>query len=333
MNFAIIGYGAIGAVHAEILQTLDGARLVAIATRDPEKARRAGERFGCDFYTDYREMLKRADIDVVSLCTPAILHLPMALDVAAAGKHCVIEKPIEINTARSLQIIEAFERRGLLLSVIYQHRFDPAARLLKQAAEQNAFGNLHYGTAKTIWYRDDAYYRATVWRGAWDGDGGGALMNQAIHSIDLLQYLMGPVEAVCGRCDTLGHQIEAEDIGVALLRFRNGALGVIEGTTLAYPGRYSEVSVYGQAGSAGIRNDVLDHYQFLTGDAASFAALLHQNAGTAPHAAHAAQFADVIEALQQHRPPLVTGRDALHSVQIVTAIYESSRKGQWVTIE
>ena len=332
MKFAIIGYGTIGATHAQVIHDLDGAELVAIATRNPEKAQKAGQQYGCAHYTDYREMLKRDDVDVVTICTPAILHLPMALDVAAAGKHCIVEKPIEIDPERSLQMIEAFESRGLTLSVIFQHRFDPASQAIRSAIDAGSFGKLHYGTAKTVWFRDDAYYNATVWRGAWDGDGGGALMNQAIHSIDLLQSFMGPVAAVCGKFDTLAHHIDAEDIGVALLRFQSGAMGVIEGMTLAWPGRPAEISIFGQTGSAGIKDDGLDHYAFQTGPDPAFDALLGKGKEPGAHPSFVRQYQDVIAAIQEGRAPLVTGREALRSVEIIHAIYQSSRENRWVEI-
>ena len=335
MNFGIIGYGTIGRTHAQVIESLPDAKLAAIATRTPENARMAGEKHGCACYTDYRELLKRDDIDVVTICTPAVLHLPMALDAAAAGKHCIVEKPIEINVERSERIIEAFDRRGLTLSVIFQHRFDPSSQLIKDAVDHGTLGKLNYGTAKTIWFRDEDYYRATVWRGAWDGDGGGALMNQAIHSIDLLQYLMGPVEAVSGKYDTLYHrEIEAEDIGVALLRFKSGAIGVIEGMTLAYPGRYSEVSVFGQLGSAGIRNDALEHYCFKAGKDPRFEALLAQEKeDPAKHLSFVRQYQDVIGAVARGRPPLITGQEGLKSVKLIMGVYESSGKNEWVSID
>ena len=333
MNFGVIGYGTIGKTHAQVIQGLPDAKLAAIATRTPDNARQAGERHGCAFYTDYRDMLRRDDIDIVTICTPAALHMPMALDVAAAGKHCILEKPIEINVERSQRVIEAFDKRGLTLSVIFQHRFDPASEHIKAAIDAGAFGKLHYGTAKVVLFRTREYYQATVWRGAWEGDGGGALMNQAIHNIDLLQYFMGPVEAVCGKYDTLRHDIEAEDIGVALLRFQSGALGVIEGMTLAYPGRGTQVSVFGQSGSAGVKNNALEHYCFESGKDPRFEALLEQGAeDPALHLPFARQYQNVIDAVQRGRPPLVTGQEALKSVRLVQAIYQSSRTGAWVSL-
>ncbi len=334
MNFGIIGYGAIGDVHAQVIAGLEDAKLVAVASRTPEKAEKVREKYGCDFYTDYRDLLRRSDIDIVSICTPAILHLQMALDAAAAGKHCIVEKPIEINTMRAEEMIEAFQKKGLKLCVIFQHRFDPASIALKRLLYETRFGKLNYGTAKTIWFRDEAYYRASIWRGAWNGDGGGALMNQAVHSIDLLQYFMGPVQAVCGKCDTLYHlEIETEDIGLALLRFENGALGVIEGTTLAYPGRNTEVSIYGQKGSAGIRNHTLEHYCLKDGKDAALEALLAQSGKkTSNRASFIRQYQDMIAAVKENRPPLVTGEEGMKSVQIINAIYESSAKNAWIDL-
>ena len=335
MNFGIIGYGTIGRTHAQVIESLAGATLTAIATRTPETARLAGAKHACAFYTDYRDLLKRDDVDIVAICTPAALHLPMALDTAAAGKHCIVEKPIEINVERAQRLIEAFDKRGLTLSVIFQHRFDPASQRIKSAIDGGAFGSLNYGAARTIWFRDADYYRSTIWRGAWDGDGGGALMNQAIHSIDLLQYFMGPVEAVCGKYDTLYHreEIEAEDIGVALLRFRSGAVGVIEGMTLAWPGRPSEVSVFGRLGSAGIRDDALEHYSLRSGKDPQFEVLLGQEKeDPTEHLSFVRQYEDVIDAVQHGRPPLVTGQEALKSLRLIMGIYESSRKNEWVSI-
>ena len=336
MNFGIIGYGTIARTHAAVIEGLAEAKLAAVATRTPEKARMAGEKHGCAFYTDYRELLKRDDIDVVTICAPAALHLQMALDAAEAGKHCIVEKPIEINVERAERMAEAFDKRGLTLSVIFQHRFDPASRAIRDAIDGGAFGPLNYGAARTVWFRDGDYYRATVWRGAWDGDGGGALMNQAIHSIDLLQYLMGPVEAVCGKCDTLYHrgEIEAEDVGLALLRFKSGALGVIEGMTLAWPGRYSEVGVYGRHGSASLRNDALEHYALQTGKDAHFEALLAQGReDPGRHLSFARQYEDVIDAVKRSRPPLVSGQEGIKAVRLIMGIYESSGKNAWVTLD
>lgn len=338
MNFAIVGFGAIGTVHAKVIRLLKDAKLVAIATKTAEKANQAAREFGCDVYTDYREMLQRRDIDVVSICVPSGLHFQIAMDAAAAGKHCIVEKPIDILPERAEKMIETFDKNHLKLSVMFQRRFDRGSQLVKEAIDNNVLGRLNYGTAKALWFRDDAYYQSSGWRGTWAGDGGGALMNQAIHAIDLLQYLMGPVAAVCGKCDTLYHQgIETEDIGLAMLRFQSGALGVIEGATLAYPGYGNEIRVHGQTGSAVIKNDALDSYCFQTGKDGAFEELLKNGDENIPFgwynlAPFIRLYQDVMDAINQNRQPLVSGWEGLKSVKIIAGIYESSKKNAWVDV-
>lgn len=339
MNFGIIGFGAIGEIHAQVIENCREAKLVAITARTEENARKAGQKYDCAYYADYHEMLRRKDIDIVSVCLPSGMHYEAAIAAAQAGKHCIVEKPLEINAERIKHITDIFDKNGLKLSVIFQHRFDKSTRLIRDAIDNRTMGKLNYGTCRTIWFRDEAYYQNSVWRGTWAGDGGGALMNQAIHSIDLLQYLMGPVEAVCGKCDTLYHRsIETEDVGAALLRFQNGALGVIEGTTLAYPGFHSELNIYGQSGSVGIRNHELDYYHFKTGKDDAFETLINKGDENIPYGwynliPHIRQYEDMIDAVRTNRQPLVNGAEGLKSVQIITAIYESSRKNEWVLVK
>lgn len=338
MNFAIIGYGAIGDVHARVIEEIEDSKLVAVATRTREKGKAAGEKYGCELYSDYRKMLQRDDIDVVSICLPSGMHYEAAMAAAAAGKHCIIEKPIEINEARSEEIIKTFAEKGLKLSVVFQHRFDRATQLLKRAIEKGEFGKLNYGVSQTKWFRDDEYYRQSEWRGTWAGEGGGALINQAIHSIDLLQYLMGPVEAVCGNCATLYHkEIETEDVGLALVKFKNGAVGTIEGTTLARPGFHSGIQIFGQTGTAVIKNDKLDFYDIEGESGDEFRELMEKGDceityGWYNLVPHIRQFQDVCDAIKNDRDPLVTGEEGLKALKIIKGIYQSSEMGKWVEI-
>ena len=338
MRFAIIGYGAIGEIHARVIEAIEGAELVAVATRNPEKQRQAAERHHCDVYADYREMLRRDDIEVVAVCLPSGSHEEAATAVAEAGKHCIVEKPMEISVQRCTRIAELFDRKGLVISVIFQHRFDASTMLIKQAIDSGKMGKLNYGSARTIWFRDENYYRHSGWRGTWAYDGGGALMNQAIHTIDLLQHLMGPVEAVCGKCATLYHQaMETEDLGIALLKFKSGAMGVIEGTTLAYPGFFTEVNVYGQEGSAGIRNDAVSFCNFSSGPDQQLQQLQETGDECIPYGwynlvPHIRQYQDVMDAIAKKRAPLISGWEGMETVKIIEGIYRSSETEDWIQL-
>lgn len=338
MRFGIIGYGAIGDIHAKVIESIDGAELVAVATRSPAKQADVISKYHCAVYEDYREMLRRDDIDIVSICLPSGMHEQAAMAAAEAGKHCIVEKPMEISVERCNRMAELFDKKGLTLSVIFQHRFDQSTRLIKKAIESGKMGKLNYGNARTIWFRDENYYRNSGWRGTWAGDGGGALMNQAIHCIDLLQHLMGPVEAVCGKCATLYHEaMETEDLGVAMLRFKSGAIGVIEGTTLAYPGFYSEVNIFGQCGSAGIRNDAVNFCHLSSGPDSEIQDLMERGDETIPYGwynlvPHIRQYQDVMDAITYNRAPLVTGLEGLESVKIIEGIYRSSERNEWILL-
>ena len=337
MRLAIIGYGAIGDIHAKVIESIDGAQLIAVATRNPEKQSEAAAKYHCAVYSDYHEMLRRDDIDIVSVCLPSGLHEEAATAVAEAGKHCIVEKPMEINVERCQRMAELFDKKGLTLSVIFQHRFDRSAQLTKKAIQSGKLGKLNYGSARTLWFRNEEYYRASKWRGTWVGDGGGALMNQAIHSIDLLQHLMGSVEAVCGKCATLYHDtMETEDLGIAMLKFKSGALGVIEGTTLAYPGFFSEVNIWGQDGSVGIRNDAIQFYHVSSPDS-EMEKLIESGDEKIAYGwynlvPHIRQYQDIMDAIAHNRTPQVTGLEAMESVKIIEGIYRSSRENEWVVL-
>lgn len=338
MRFAIIGYGVIGEIHANVIASIAGAQLTAVSTHNPAKQAEVVAKYHCAVYEDYHEMLKRDDIDIVSVCLPSGMHEQAATAVAEAGKHCIVEKPMEISVERCVRMAELFDKKGLTLSVIFQHRFDQSTRLIKKAIESGKMGKLNYGNARTIWFRDENYYRHSSWRGTWAGDGGGALMNQAIHCIDLLHHLMGPVEAVCGKCGTLYHEaMETEDLGIALVKFKSGAMGVIEGTTLAYPGFHSEVNVFGQTGSARIRNDAIHFCHFASGPDEEIQALMENGDENIPFSwynlvPHIRQYQDVMDAIVHKRAPLVSGLEGMEAVKIIEGIYRSSESNDWILL-
>lgn len=338
IRFAIVGCGVISPTHARSILELPGAELAAVCDIKEEKATALAaqfrqERAAPDVYTDYRQMFERDDIDVVSVLTPSGLHALVGVEAARAGKHVLVEKPMDIALEQADRLIETCRTAGVKLGVISQHRFDPPLAALKQAVCENRLGQLNFGAAHTKWYRNQEYYDSGDWRGTWAMDGGGALINQSIHYVDLLTYIMGPVEEVSAYCATRAHtRIEVEDIAVAAVKFCSGALGIIEGNTAAYPGFCARLDIYGSDGSVVIENDRVKDWKFRSGE--------EYNADDGPtgfiggtsshdiwHHSHRRQIWDMIEAVRNDREPLVNGIEGRRALQIVLAVYESSRTG------
>lgn len=338
LRFGIIGCGMIGNVHANVIQDLEDASLVAVADQNLKLGSELGAGFGCASYQDYHELLARNDIDVVVVCVPSGLHCEITEDAARASKHVIVEKPIEITLERADRMIDACRMNNVMLSVILQHRFDDSIQALKKAVEKGEMGELYFGSSRTLWYRDPEYYLKSPWKGTWKSDGGGALINQSIHYIDLLQYIMGPIESVNGACRTLFHKtIEVEDVGIAVLRFKSGALGTIEGTTLAYPGICTELNIYGERGTFSIKNDQLNYYCLKSGAFPAFEDLLSKKEAQTTGASeaegldtesHKRQYMDVIDAIRNNRKPLIDGEEGKKSLELITEIYASCGFGE-----
>jgi predicted dehydrogenase len=223
----------IAGFHARAIQDLRGAKVVAVYTTNPENGKKIADLVGgCEIYTDYPQFLRHPGLHIVNVCTPSGAHLEPAAEAAAAGKHVVVEKPLEVTLERCDALISACERHRVKLCAIFPSRFSPANLALKQAIAEGRFGRLTLGDTYVKWWRTQQYYDSGGWRGTWKLDGGGAYMNQAIHNVDLLYWFMGDVAEISGVTASLAHErIEVEDVGVAALRFRNGALGTIEATT------------------------------------------------------------------------------------------------------
>src|SRR6266478_4831375 len=259
LRFALIGCGVIGPTHAEAINSLPDAELVAVADIVPARAQKLADEYGVNAYTDIQEMLAREQLDVVNICVPSGLHGEIACQAMRAGKHVIIEKPMEIRLETIDEMLRVQREANVKLAVISQHRFDPASMHVHQLLEEQAFGRLVLGNTLVPWWRSQAYYDSGAWRGTWALDGGGVLLNQAIHSIDLLQWFMGPVKSIYAYTDTLVHSVETEDVAVAVLRFTNGALGTIVATTGAYPGVSTRIEIFGDKGSAIIEDDRLSY--------------------------------------------------------------------------
>src|SRR5690606_25103593 len=239
----------IAKVHAEAIRRHPEAELAAVYDRTLAKARRLAEEYGADAYDDYREMLKRPDIDIVCVCTPSGKHAEGTIAAAEAGKHVLCEKPLEIDPKRMSEMIEACRRHGVKLGCVFQRRLMPAAEITRRALAEGRLGRLVMANAYLKYYRSQEYYDSGGWRGTWELDGGGCLMNQGVHGIDLLVHLAGDVESVFAYAGTLARGIEVEDTAVIALKFKNGAYGVIQGATSVYPGQETRFELHGDKGT------------------------------------------------------------------------------------
>ncbi|QGJ70083.1 Glucose--fructose oxidoreductase [Planctomycetales bacterium 10988] len=335
-GFAIIGCGMIARFHAKAIADLPNARLVACYSQTKASADRFAEEVGCKAYGDLDELLADPDVTIVSIGTPSGAHMEPAVAAAKAGKHVIVEKPLEITLARCDAMIEACKENNVKLSTIFPSRFHASSREMKRAMDQGRFGRVTLGDAIVKWYRSQEYYDSGAWRGTWELDGGGALMNQAIHSVDLLAWLMGPVDSIQAYCGLLGHErIAVEDTAVATLRFKNGALGTIEATTTAYPGYLKRIEIHGSHGSAIMEEEDLLKWDFAEKDIHDeriLEAMANQESsggGASDPSAigyhgHLMQFEDLLRAIEEDRAPAVDGPEGRRSVEIILAIYAAA---------
>lgn len=341
-GFGVIGCGEISRIHCEAISTMEDARLIAVSDINGMAAKSRADKYGVDYYTDYTQLLGRDDINIVCICTPSGLRRDIAIAAARCGKHIIAEKPIEICLERIDDILEECEINGVSIAGIFNLRYDDVYSAVKRAVSLGRFGKLLLGDIYIKWYRDQKYYDSAQWRGTWELDGGGVLMNQAIHYIDLLQWMMGPVEEVYGICSTLSHdRIEVEDTATAILKFKNGAQGVIEGTTSAYPGISSRIELHGQKGSVLIENNKIKLWEFvdkhpidkeikelkLSGGSGG----ISDPASIDPHL-HKKQLEDILASFKSSEEAMVDGKEARKSVEIIQAIYKSSLENKSIKL-
>lgn len=343
-GFAIIGTGMISRFHARAIADIRGAKLVACFDQAHSYAEKFAAEYKCAAYDSLKKMLADPKVDVVTIATPSGAHMEPALAAAKAGKHVIVEKPLEITLRRCDRIIRECDKQGVILSTVFPSRFHDSSVKMKRAIDAQRFGRLTLGDAYVKWFRTQEYYDSGAWRGTWKFDGGGALMNQAIHTVDLLTWLMGPVVEIQAATATLAHQrIEVEDVATATLRFANGALGVIEATTAAYPGYLKRIELHGSEGSAVLEEEDLKSWDFAKktrGDAAILRAMAESKStggGAADPAAighhgHAMLFRDVLKAISQGTSPAVDGPEGRRSVEIILAIYQAAASGRTVKL-
>jgi UDP-N-acetyl-2-amino-2-deoxyglucuronate dehydrogenase len=340
-GFGIVGTGVIAALHAAAIKTLPDARLAAVTDVVPGAAQTFAAARGGAAEPGLDALLARPDVDVVCVCVPSGLHAEIGIRAARAGKHLVVEKPVDVTLAAADRLIEAARAAGVALTVISQHRFDPGLIELKRLIDEGALGRLVLGEASTKWYRTQAYYDTAAWRGTWAMDGG-SLLNQGVHYVDLLRWCMGPVTEVTAVCATQAHQVEVEDTALAVVKFGSGAVGTILSTTAAYPGFPQRLEITGTGGTV-IVEDGLITRRALAGQAAASAG--QGSAGQDPAgpgaaadpaaievASHAAQLADLLAAVEEGREPAVGGQAGRDTLEIVCAVYESARTGRTVRL-
>jgi UDP-N-acetyl-2-amino-2-deoxyglucuronate dehydrogenase len=344
IGFAIIGTGAIAGIHATAIAAIENAQLIGVYNRSKSKAQAFADEYDCAAYDSIDDLFQSPNLTIVCICTPSGAHLEPALQSIAAGKHCLIEKPLEVTLEKSDQIIAAAKANNVTVAVVYPSRFYDVSRELKNAIDNQRFGNMVLGSAYVKWSRTEAYYQSADWRGTWALDGGGALMNQAIHSVDMLQWCMGPIVSVQAFTTNARHKnIEVEDTAIAVLKFANGALGTIECSTATYPGVLRRMEIMGTAGTVVLEDNDVVKWQFEheQADDATIISNFSPN-GTAKGGAsdplsinylgHQRQMEDLIQAIETGQKPLIDAEEGRRSVAIVLAIYESARTGKLIQL-
>ena len=338
IGFGIIGCGMISNWHAEAISKVQGARLAAVTDVYEKSRNDFAEKFHTSAENSVDELLARKDIDIICICTPSGLHAPLAVQAANAGKNIIVEKPMALNLKEADEVIEACKSNQVKMAVISQLRFTKAIQKLKGAVDGGLLGKLITGDIYMKFYRSQEYYNKGGWRGTWKMDGGGALMNQGIHGIDLLQYVMGSVKSVFAYTRTLARKIEVEDTAVAVLEFENGALGVIEGTTSIYPGLPRRLEINGDKGTIIVEEDSITNWDIEGMERPVDVVLERTTSGAASNPAafsldgHILQIGDMVEAVRNNREPMVNQYDGKKPVEIIMAIYESSRTGKPVNL-
>ena len=343
MKFGIIGAGMIANFHARAINAMTNGELHSFYGRRQTAVDELVAEHGGIGYTDLDAFLSDPELEIVTIATPSGAHLEPAVAAAKARKHVVCEKPLEITTNRIDQMIATCEANGVTLSGIFNRRFLPAVSVFKEAVDTGRFGQLTMCDAYVKWYRDQAYYDSGAWRGTWDLDGGGALMNQGIHTIDQLIYIAGDVVAVSATADCLIHDnIEVEDTIVAILEFASGARGVLQASTACWSstGHPAEVHVCGEKGSAFLVDEAFRVWDFLEGNSTDDevkANLMLDSEGKVGKGAndpkaidfsgHQRNFEDVVDAIQNDRAPKVDGKEARRAVALIQAIYDSAKLG------
>ncbi len=335
-NFGIVGAGLIADFHAKAISDIPNAKLIGCCDKIPQRAKNLADKFNVRAFDDYEDMLKSDQIDIVTIATPSGFHMEPTVAAAKAGKHVICEKPLDITLERIDAMTEAHEKSGMRLGGIFPYRFNDMMVPLREAINSGRFGVITYAGIYVPWWRTDEYYKDS-WHGTWKLDGGGALMNQSIHMVDMLCDVMPPIESLQAFTAKPGHpQIEAEDTAVAVLRYTNGALGVIYGTTASYPGQFRRFEITGTKGTVINVENSITVWQFADekpedeqvrkqfgeieggGGVADPAAISYEN--------HTRNFKAFLDALESGEDFWIDGREARKAVEVILAIYKSAKE-------
>jgi UDP-N-acetyl-2-amino-2-deoxyglucuronate dehydrogenase len=347
MNVGIIGSGNISGTHARAASAIPGVAVTAVYGRNSERVERLANEHGARGYTDLDRFLQHRPMDIVAIGTPSGLHATHGIAAAERGLHVIVEKPIDVTVARANALVAAADAGHVKLGVFFQDRFAPGVRALKRLVDDGTLGRPILASARVKWFRPPEYYAASSWRGTRALDGGGALMNQGVHTVDLLLWLLGPVRRVFARTAAALHEIEVEDTAVAVLEFESGALATLEATTAAFPGYPRRIELSGTNGTAIIEDDRLvateirseaaparrpgpfgpGELESETGATGSAPPINVSSPVVADVSGHRAVIEDFIQAIADGRAPVCDGREAIRSVALVEAIYDSARRG------
>jgi UDP-N-acetyl-2-amino-2-deoxyglucuronate dehydrogenase len=336
VRVALVGCGRIAKNHFEAIERVPGLALSGVCDSAPERAKAAGEANQVPWFTDYDKMLASVACEAVAICTPSGLHPAHGIAAARAGKHVISEKPMAISLSAADELVAACDAAHVQLFVVKQNRLNPPVQLLRRAVDKGRFGRIYLANATVRWSRPQEYYDSAEWRGTWEFDGG-AIMNQASHYVDLMQWLVGPVESVMAKTATLARQIEVEDTGVAILKFRNGALGVLEVTMLTYPRNLEgSITILGETGTVkigGTAVNKVDAWQFAGYDDDDKEILAAStNPPTVYGFGHEAYYRNVLAVLRGEARADTDGRSGRKSLELILGIYESAKTGREVPL-
>lgn len=339
VNFAIVGCGLISRLHLAAIEAIDDARLAGVYDADPQAAARTAAEWETRAYPTYEALLEDPAVDAVCICTPSFLHVQHARQALEAGRHVLVEKPLALTVEDCDELILLAQQKGVQLGVVSQLRFSPSVCNVRRALEKGLLGRLTRVDLYMKYYRSQSYYDSGAWRGTWDKDGGGALMNQGIHGVDLLLYLMGPVKSIYALCGTLARDIEVEDTLSAVMAYQGGAIGVIEASTADWPGAPRRIEINGEYGMITLEEDRIavfrvegeDPYRLYEQKESS--AATHSDPGRIEPTGHREQLKNFISAVRGDTELLVDARQGRAAVELVLAAYRSQKLGMPVMLD